>query len=208
MKKLARELYEYTSELSGIHKVEGLIDALAYDPETLDELNQSLLDFGFREVQAANDVEDSRDEWRALSEDLKHCQLMSDSDAAASIFYSAFRAGALLMFLSFGDSKLREITQSLAELALRQNSKLMIRELMRDELIKSVQERASELWSEQETDGTRIGDMAQTLWGELVSAQDFRDFEPVLPNDASGLKKWLRPIAPDYAKRGGRPKGS
>jgi hypothetical protein len=42
---------------------------------------------------------------------------------------------------------------------------------------------------------------------KTISNEDKEYFKKELPNMPSSLKSWLRKGAPEYAKKGGRPKG-
>lgn len=61
---------------------------------------------------------------------------------------------------------------------------------------------ASSAWVKDTEQRIRIGEMAENLWTAMVDA----GFSDALPDKAAGLSDWVRAIAPDYAKRGGRPR--
>ena len=65
----------------------------------------------------------------------------------------------------------------------------------------AAQDKALKLWSEDTEQRIRIGEMCQTVWADM-----HEDFGECLPDSANGMKPWLREVAPDYAKKGGRPK--
>lgn len=71
---------------------------------------------------------------------------------------------------------------------------------------------AGRLWSEDSEKQVRISDACAQVWPELVDVglQHLGKelTEQLLPNDAGSLRPWLRPVAPEYAKKGGRPKNS
>jgi hypothetical protein len=63
-----------------------------------------------------------------------------------------------------------------------------------------VQSIAQEQWK---TKKYRLTEMANYVWKILIDSGDIEKFTE-LPNDANGLKSWLREISPDFAKKRGR----
>ncbi|MNJ72223.1 hypothetical protein D3C77_688490 [compost metagenome] len=61
---------------------------------------------------------------------------------------------------------------------------------------------AQEFWSLDEAKEIRSGDMAEKVYRKLV-AEGMID---LLPGSAERLKEWIKPVAPEYAKKGGRRK--
>lgn len=61
-------------------------------------------------------------------------------------------------------------------------------------------------WSEDINKALRMMDMCHEVWPELVEISDALNFKDVLPDRAELLKSWIRPVAPDWAKKGGAPK--
>ena len=62
------------------------------------------------------------------------------------------------------------------------------------------------LWSDDLGQNIRLSDMCEKVYRMLAPlAQDKGVFE-LMPGEPEGLKPWLRPVAPDYAKRAGRPR--
>ena len=61
---------------------------------------------------------------------------------------------------------------------------------------------ACNAWAKDAAKKIRIGEMAESLWTAMVDA----GLSDALPDKAAGLSDWVRAIAPDYAKRGGRPR--
>ena len=59
---------------------------------------------------------------------------------------------------------------------------------------------AAELWRADTTQETRIGEMAEKVYRALVTD----GFAESLPETSERLKAWIKPVAPDYARKGGR----
>ena len=69
-----------------------------------------------------------------------------------------------------------------------------------------VQLLAKTRWTEDFNNELRMIDMCHAVWQELVETPEFDEIKDVLPDRAELLKKWIRPAAPDWAKKGGAPK--
>lgn len=65
---------------------------------------------------------------------------------------------------------------------------------------------AETLWSEDVDKKLRMMDMCHAIWPELVDTADEAKIRDVLPDRPELLKSWIRPVAPDWAKKGGAPK--
>ncbi|MCY1302334.1 hypothetical protein D9M70_519840 [compost metagenome] len=61
---------------------------------------------------------------------------------------------------------------------------------------------AGELWDADQYRAIRIGEMAESVYRRLVGEGQ----QDGLPGSSGALKAWIRPVAPDYATRGGRQK--
>ncbi len=59
---------------------------------------------------------------------------------------------------------------------------------------------ATELWQVDTTQEVRLGDMAERVYRALAD----EGFTESLPGTAERLKEWIKPTAPDYARKGGR----
>lgn len=59
---------------------------------------------------------------------------------------------------------------------------------------------ATELWQADTAQEIRIGDMAEHVY-RVLAAGGFTDS---LPGTAERIKEWINPVAPDYARKGGR----
>ena len=72
---------------------------------------------------------------------------------------------------------------------------------LKQAFIKVSQEEATRLWSRDHNQEIRLAEMCDHVYKLMLGV----DHEH-LPGESSGLKKWLRPVAPEYAKAPGRPK--
>lgn len=59
---------------------------------------------------------------------------------------------------------------------------------------------AAELWQADTAQEIRLGDMADRVYRALVA----EGFAESLPGSAERIKEWIKPAAPDYARKGGR----
>lgn len=63
------------------------------------------------------------------------------------------------------------------------------------------QEIAKDNWSEDLDKLLRISVMAKMVWDQLID----EGFNDELPNDAAGIRAWIRLVAPEYASKPGAP---
>lgn len=82
---------------------------------------------------------------------------------------------------------------------------LIIHNLKADYVKKLAQATARKKWKADKSKELRIIDMASIVWAELHDSLD-KDFVGALPDKQEGIKPWIRSVAPEYAKVGGRPK--
>jgi hypothetical protein len=83
---------------------------------------------------------------------------------------------------------------------LKRERPLVIKAAKQKEAKEFVQHIAKNLWT---TEKWRLSEMANNVWGILVDGKYLEKFDG-LPNDANGLKPWLREISPPFAKKRGR----
>lgn len=65
---------------------------------------------------------------------------------------------------------------------------------------------AKRVWREDLQQKIKVSEACEHVWADLISVASKYSVEDQLPDKSSSLKDWLRPIAPEYAKKGGRPK--
>lgn len=65
---------------------------------------------------------------------------------------------------------------------------------------KMAQDIATELWQPDTAQEIRLGDMADRVYRTLAA----EGFAESLPGTTERIKEWIRPVAPDYARKGGR----
>ncbi|MCY1294560.1 hypothetical protein D9M70_438610 [compost metagenome] len=71
----------------------------------------------------------------------------------------------------------------------------------KERAMERAREIAADLWSGEFRD-LRVGDMADRVYRQLSS----EGFDESLPGGSERLKEWIKPVAPEHARRGGRPK--
>jgi hypothetical protein len=68
------------------------------------------------------------------------------------------------------------------------------------------QRKAQEKWQKDKEQQIRLGDMCEKVYRAIIDFATRSNTLDLLPGEAEGIKPWLREIAPDYAKKPGRPK--
>lgn len=70
-----------------------------------------------------------------------------------------------------------------------------------------IQDLAARFWEDDQAQTIRVQEMANRIWSYLRESGILPSFaKELLPSSAEGLVSWVRPVAPDYAKKGGRPR--
>lgn len=68
----------------------------------------------------------------------------------------------------------------------------------------AVQALARDLWAQEEHRALRLAEMCELVWARVLD--DGGALAGSLPNTRDGLKPWLRPVAPESARRPGAPR--
>ncbi|MBD8123846.1 hypothetical protein IFT62_21830 [Pseudomonas lutea] len=76
------------------------------------------------------------------------------------------------------------------------------RNQIKENVISRARTLAHGFWSIDVASKIRTGEMAETVYKKLVEEGHF----DLLPDSAERLKEWIKPVAPEYAKKGGRRK--
>ncbi|MNP61225.1 hypothetical protein D3C76_1563840 [compost metagenome] len=63
---------------------------------------------------------------------------------------------------------------------------------------------ATEIWAADTAQKIRLRDMAERVWARLID----EGLDKWLPDKAESIKEWLKPVAPEYARKAGRPRKS
>ena len=188
------------------HVIENVIERLyETDGETAADRYVQMTSFIRGEIEMARETGDTRDEWNALEESLADCDVL-DSATLIEGFPDAVYVGMCLALLGGVPSEIQQFVNKLAPSAIQQRLPLLKRNARKQELMGSVRAHARQLWEEKDDQRLRITEMSELLWKEIVSSPQYPEFSDLLPDKPAGLKPWIRPVAPDYARRGGRPK--
>ncbi|MCP5162087.1 MAG: hypothetical protein H6999_00050 [Hahellaceae bacterium] len=89
---------------------------------------------------------------------------------------------------------------SINERLMRQTSGLQERNARKREMIDKAKELATSLWNKDFTQSMRTGEVAFQIYDQLKT-----DYKDVVPEKVESVKEWIKPLAPDYAKKAGRP---
>jgi hypothetical protein len=123
---------------------------------------------------------------------------------------SQYPAGALeLLLIQLGASielanRHEVLVDGLKQLGATQKRTEALHEInaAKDTAIKQAQEIAKGLWSADTAETIRIGQMADMVYRTLHTL----GMTDVLPQEPDTLKDWIKSVAPDYARKPGKPK--
>ncbi|MBY8970803.1 hypothetical protein J1G33_10390 [Pseudomonas sp. P867] len=71
---------------------------------------------------------------------------------------------------------------------------------LKDQAVEKALNLAASKWKEDSTQSIRIGEMADIVYRALAE----QGLNVALPDTSERLKAWIKPVAPDYARKGGR----
>lgn len=113
----------------------------------------------------------------------------------------AIAFGVEAILLAVTSAKLSESMRKSSIEASRM-SPLIAQNRAKEELVAIAQEVASEHWRCDVKNEIRIGVMAEKVYRALVAD----GYSELLPGTADRIKEWIKPVAPEYARKGGRRK--
>lgn len=158
-----------------------------------------------QESQQAFDMGDHRSEWMQLLELVENARKQWSSRNMARSCEAFFLLGQMCGELSLpADLFKRGLEALIAEdkrirpLVMRNISAECCRELAQD--------LATRQWARDDNKSIRLAEMCEIIWAQVIGLALDEDFMAALPDKPSGLKPWLRAVAPDYARKGGAPK--
>ena len=167
------------------------------------EFIQHHTDEGFKALEAGV-ADDYR--WNSLFREIKQAaNAISEKDMPISLiakaFYDLGRARESLDHPTH--EEMADLYKSKVD-SINREYPLRVTNLGREHAKKAAQIIAQKKWNDDIEQGIRIGDMCKIVDVEIIT--NHKEFMDYLPENTSDMKKWLRPIAPDWAKKGGRPR--
>jgi len=90
--------------------------------------------------------------------------------------------------------------------SLKREAPLLRLNLGKKHLKETAQYMAEKEWEKDTRQEIRLGSMCKKVYSIIFNEVRGDDLEKALPREPMGLKEWLRPIAPSWAKKGGRPR--
>jgi len=90
--------------------------------------------------------------------------------------------------------------------SLKREAPLFRLNLGKKHLKETAQYMAEKEWEKDTRQEIRLGSMCKKVYSIIFNEVRGDDLEKALPREPMGLKEWLRPIAPSWAKKGGRPR--
>lgn len=107
-----------------------------------------------------------------------------------------------LSFASLATCLTSHFTWQIAVIEERKGRDARIKKGIHDVAVSVAQSIAFKAWEADSEHKIQIGEMCVNTWASMIDI-GYRDD---LPNDAEGLRKWIAPIAPKYARLPGRPR--
>ena len=162
------------------------------------------------EAKKARKRADKRPEWGQL---LEEAELAVDAFSPLDLHrlcWRFFGLGQLTQRLTdeSNEEKIKSTQEfleslELANIARKTKFNTDLRNAMKKFVIEKTRQMAAELWEADIEQEYRIGEMAELVFKHLRSTESAK-FVEFLPKKAASLKLWLKPVAPEYARKPGR----
>lgn len=165
-----------------------------------------LLDHMKHEIASALKAGDERHDWKLLQHHLSQLEKDGINNNTEKVNWHFFEMGRVFSTL---EANLEELTPLLhkglhaIQVNHARNAPLNKRNIRRDAIREEALRIAKIEWNSNKSHSIRLSEMCDIVWSILLEHKEFMD---VLPDNASGLKPWLREVAPNWAKKPGRPK--
>lgn len=107
-----------------------------------------------------------------------------------------------LSFASLATCLSTHLAGQIKEAEERKRYDVEMKKDIHDLVVGVAQAKAVAEWEKDSGQKIRIGGMSEKVWAAMIDG-GFTDY---LPSNRDRLKKWIAPVAPDYAREAGRPK--
>ena len=144
--------------------------------------------------------------WHALQYFVTSAEKALESDDVISIAMAFIALGEAIEALQHPASK--ESIKMIGALIEKNKKDWPLREInIKKRHLKDIAKKfAQDQWDMDIEKKLRLTQMCEQVWPKLVDAAHENNLTDQLPKGSESIKDWLRPIAPKYAKKGGRPK--
>ncbi|MFC1689787.1 hypothetical protein ACFL07_09080 [Pseudomonadota bacterium] len=163
----------------------------------------------FGELQSSEDRGDERPEWKNLDDMLGRALFALTLNDPNQISWAFYRLGRITHQLESKSAEEMEELHKLADHSKKARAPLNRINAIRGYAKNIAQAFAIQKWESEEEGKTRISEMCEHVWQRICEERYEGKIGQViidgLPDKPSGLKAWLREIAPDDAKKPGRP---
>lgn len=120
------------------------------------------------------------------------------------IYWLGYYANQLSQFLSWEE----QIFAIDAQIALTKIKAPILSKNYKESLLRDAAQNLARMnWELSEHQNTKTSDMAEFVRNQLTAfdGDDWKPFKKLIPKSPA-IKKWISPVAPEFAKKGGRPK--
>lgn len=123
----------------------------------------------------------------------------ADDNAALDLLAKAFgQLGCAIVCMGINESR------TISEQQAARMSALLKMQEAKTATIDRARAIATELWQAGDGQDARLAEMADRVYRQLVS----EGLHESLPGSAERIKEWIKPVAPDHARKPGRPRNS
>lgn len=171
---------------------------------------QRIIEHVKKEMSKSQKIDPDRSEWEWLQDSLTSAErelAREKLHAACTAFYCL---GISARSLTEFPHEVKINMANLAVEALARRKPLQEKNRNSQVVRLIVQEIAKRNWVADTEQSIRVGEMCELVWAEMLDESiptESRDMAMKhLPDKAAGLRNWISPVAPEYAKKRGRPR--
>lgn len=169
----------------------------------------TLLKHEENELKNAHANKDINYEWCEFEYHLNKIKENLPNKEQSETCYHTFWLGYYAGSLSHVIARYEQLNalESMSKQAASQRA-LIYRNICRSQLTLLAQNLAVLEWKKPEHSETKVTAMSEIIWNLLIKygGKDYEDMRKEVPKTHEGIKSWISAIAPEFAKKGGRPK--
>jgi hypothetical protein len=170
------------------------------------DLNEFLKHQRDQFIQAL-DKDAATPQWCNLWDFTKEAQYALNTGNVNCIATAFFAVGKAVEALQHPDSNTMVELYEAKVRTMNQDAPLIEKNSKNGFLKQCVEIMATRIWEGDKKQTIKVTTACEMVWPKLVDlAEEYKIPDDCYPDRAAGLKDWVRPVAPEYARRGGRPK--
>lgn len=159
-----------------------------------------------RQVANAADAGDTDSRWSRLEWSIAYAENAMEKYDARELAMAFTDLGRAIEAFSYPSKEQLGLLLKSRMARLKSVIPLQKKRAEANTLRETAQKLAADAWKDDLDQTIRLGEMCERVYRALAPIAHKAGSMDGLPSEAAGLKPWLRPVAPEWARRGGRPR--